>query len=87
MQKGMYLTTPLLIKQVLNKVLFLQVLTLNCMYPLLQKQKEGVCVCVGAGGGAVWVLSVSLPMSTTKIKLKKKTTWKTSKVTYKRQFI
>ena len=51
MQKGMYLTTPLLIKQVLNKVLFLQVLTLNCMYPLLQKQKEGVCVCVGDGGG------------------------------------
>ena len=72
MQKGMYLTTPLLIKQVLNKVLFLQVLTLNCA--LCFKSKRRVCVFVlGMGaGGAVWVLSVSLPMSTTKIKLKKK---------------
>ena len=74
MQNGMYLATPLLIKQVLNKVLSLQVLTLNCTLCFKSKRSGGVCVCVlGWGWGEVWVLSVSLPMSKTKINLKKKT--------------
>ena len=71
MQNGMYLATPLLIKQVLNKVLSLQVLTLNCSLCFKSNRSGCVCVCVGVGG-EVWVLSVSLPMSKTKIKLKKK---------------
>ena len=68
MQNGMYLATPLLIKQVLNKVLSLQVLTLNSTLCFKSKRSGCVCVCVvGWGWGEVWVLSVSLPMSKTKI--------------------